>query len=130
MTHFGIICPASSGHLNTILPLGGELQKRGHRVTLVGLLDAKPKTEAAGLDFLPIGEEDFPPGAIAASLAKLGTLSGIAAVRHTVEVLKAGAKVILREAPAVIKAAGIETLLIDQLSLAGARWPSTSAFLL
>jgi MGT family glycosyltransferase len=119
MTHFGIICPASSGHLNTMLPLGRELQQRGHRVTLVGFLDAKLKTEAAGLDFWPIGEEDFPPGAIAASLAKLGTLSGIAAVRSTVEILKTGANVILRNAPAAIKAAGIEALPIDQVSLTG-----------
>lgn len=119
MTHFGIICPTSSGHLNTILPLGQELQKRDHRVTLVGLLDAKPKTEAASLNFLPVGKEDFPPGAIAASFGKLGTLSGMTAVRHTIGLLKTEANVILREAPAAIKAAGIEALLVDQASLAG-----------
>jgi UDP:flavonoid glycosyltransferase YjiC (YdhE family) len=54
-----------------MLPLGQELKRRGHRVTLAGLLDTKPRIVAAGLDFLPVGEEDFPPGAIAASLAKL-----------------------------------------------------------
>jgi UDP:flavonoid glycosyltransferase YjiC (YdhE family) len=27
-----------------MLPLGKELQKRGHRVTLIGVVDAKPKT--------------------------------------------------------------------------------------
>lgn len=119
MTHFGIICPSSSGHLNTILPLGQELQRRGHRITLVGLLDARPKTEAAGLHFWPIGEEDFPSGAMAAYFGELGKLSGIAAVRHTVAILKAEANVILRDAPAAIKTAGIEALLVDQVSLAG-----------
>jgi UDP:flavonoid glycosyltransferase YjiC (YdhE family) len=49
MTHFGIICPAETGHLNTMLPLGRELQRRGHRVTLIGFLDAQAKTLAAGL---------------------------------------------------------------------------------
>ena len=119
MTNFGIICPTSSGHLNTILPLGQELQRRGHHITLVGLLDARPKTEAAGLDFWPIGEEDFPPGAITAYFEELGKLSGMAAVRHTVTVLKAEANVVLRDAPAAIKKAGIEALLVDQASLAG-----------
>lgn len=34
MTHYGLMCPASTGHWNTILPLGKELQQRGHRVNL------------------------------------------------------------------------------------------------
>lgn len=102
-----------------MLPLGQELQRRGHHVTLVGLLDAQSKTEAAGLNFQPIGEEDFPPGALTASFAELGKLSGIAAVRYTVAILKGGANVMLRDAPAAIKAAGIEALLVDQVSLAG-----------
>jgi len=25
MTHFGIICPAGTGHLNVMIPLGNEL---------------------------------------------------------------------------------------------------------
>lgn len=40
MTHFGIICPATTGHLNPMTSLGSELQRRGHRVTLVGIRDA------------------------------------------------------------------------------------------
>lgn len=119
MTHFGLICPTSSGHLNTILPLGCELKRRGHRVTLVGFLDARAKTEAAGLDFLPIGELDFPLGAMAATFAELGMLSGMAAVKHTVKILVRGSNVLLRDAPATIEAAGIEALLIDQVSLVG-----------
>jgi len=34
--------------------LGYELNKLGHRVTLFGILDAQPKTVAAGLDFWAI----------------------------------------------------------------------------
>jgi UDP:flavonoid glycosyltransferase YjiC (YdhE family) len=63
MTHFGLICPATTGHLNTMLPLGKELQKRGHRVTLFGILDAKSKTLAAELEFQAVGESEFPTGA-------------------------------------------------------------------
>ncbi|MBE9171087.1 glycosyltransferase [Pleurocapsales cyanobacterium LEGE 06147] len=119
MTHFGLICPASTGHLNTMLPLGKELQKRGHRVTLVGILDAQSKTLAAGLEFRAIGESEFPKGAIAESLAQLGKLSGRSALRYTVNTLSNGAAVILRDAPKAMKEVDVEVLLVDQASPEG-----------
>jgi UDP:flavonoid glycosyltransferase YjiC (YdhE family) len=120
MTHFGLLCPASTGHLNTMLPLGKELQQRGHRVTLIGVLDAKPKTLAAGLEFQVIGESESPSGAIAQSLTNLGKLSGVAAMKYTINLLKGSAVVILRDTPKAIKEAGVEALLIDQVSPGGA----------
>lgn len=119
MTHFGLICPPSTGHLNTMLPLGKELQNRGHRVTLVGILDTKSKTLAAGLEFRAIGESEFPEGAIAESLTQLSQLSGNSALQYTINLLKQGAAIILRYAPQAIQAAGIEALLVDQASPEG-----------
>lgn len=119
MTHFGLICPASTGHLNTMLPLGKELQRRGHQVTLFGIPDAESKTLAAGLEFQGIGESEFPKGTIAESLAQLGKLSGREALRYTVNTLRNSAAVLLRDAPKVIKAAGVEALLVDQASPEG-----------
>ncbi|MCC5667435.1 glycosyltransferase [Nostoc sp. CHAB 5784] len=115
MTHFGLICPASTGHLNTMLPLGKELQNRGHQVTLFGFSDAQPQTLAAGLEFRAIGESQFPSGVTAESLAKLGELSGLAALQYTVNLLKQGADVMLRDAPPAIKEAGVDALLVDQV---------------
>lgn len=114
MTHFGILCPAESGHLNTFLPLGQELQKRGHRVTLIAIGDAQKKTLAAGLEFKQIGEDQFPEGKLKECLVQLGKLSGLAALRYTIQLFKDGATVILRDTPKVIKEAGIEALLVDQ----------------
>ena len=119
MTHFGIICPTETGHLNTMLPLGRELQQRGHRVTLFGLLEAQPQTVAAGLDFWAIGESEFPAGALPKAFAQLGELSGLAALRYTISLLKRGAAVILRDAPQAIKEANVEALLVDQSSPEG-----------
>jgi zeaxanthin glucosyltransferase len=62
MTHFGIICPAFTGHLNPMTTLGYELQRRGHRVTVVGVLDAEKKAYLAGLDFKAIAPSECPPG--------------------------------------------------------------------
>jgi zeaxanthin glucosyltransferase len=60
MTHFGIICPASTGHLNPMTTLGYELKRRGHRVTVVGILDAEKKALAAGLEFHAIAPLECP----------------------------------------------------------------------
>ncbi len=119
MTHFGLICPATTGHLNTIIPLGKELQKRGHRVTLFGILDAKSKTLAAELEFQAVGESEFPSGAIAESITQLGKLSGLAALQYTVNCLKDQAAAMLRDAPSAVKQAGVEALLVDQVSPEG-----------
>ncbi|MEH2312750.1 MAG: glycosyltransferase [Nostoc sp.] len=119
MTHFGLICPATTGHLNTMLPLGKELQKRGHRVTLFGILDAKSKTLAAELEFQAVGESEFPTGAIAESITQLGKLSGLAALQYTVNFLKDQAAVMLRDAPSAVKEAGVQALLVDQVSPEG-----------
>jgi zeaxanthin glucosyltransferase len=119
MTHFGLVCPASTGHLNTMIPLGKELQRRGHRVTLVGILDAEPKILAAGLEFIAIGRSDFPAGTMAESLAQLGKLSGRQALKYTVDLFKQIAIVFLRDAPQIMKTAGVEALLVDQVSSEG-----------
>jgi zeaxanthin glucosyltransferase len=119
MTHFGLICPPATGHLNPMTALGYELQKRGHRVTLFGILDAQSKTLAAGLEFRAIGESEFPSGATLELFAQLGKLSGLAAFKYTIAWIKKMAGIFLCEAPQVLKEAGVEALLVDQVSPEG-----------
>ncbi len=119
MTHFGIICPAATGHLNPMTTLGCELKKRGHRVTLVGILDAQPKTLAAGLEFRAIGESKFPSGTMAELFTQLGKLSGLAALKYTIAWIQNMAAMFFQEAPRVLKEAGVEALLVDQVSPEG-----------
>lgn len=119
MTHFGIICPASAGHLNPMTTLGRELKQRNHRVTVIGVLDAQPRTLAAGLEFRAIGEAESPKGATAQAFAQLGKLNGLPALRFTVNLIKQRAALLLRYAPEVIKEVGIEVLLVDQVSPEG-----------
>lgn len=119
MTHFGLLCPTASGHLNPMTTLGYELKQRGHQVTLVGTLDAKPKVLAAGLGFYAIGETDFPAGSSQNALAKLGELSGIAALRYTLDLFKKITFTLLQQAPVALENAGVEALLIDQTSFCG-----------
>jgi MGT family glycosyltransferase len=100
--------------LNTILPLGKELQQRGHRVTLIGVPDTQPKAEAAGLEFQVIGETECPPGSTVENLAKLGELSGQEALEYTIKLFQEKINIGLRDIPKAIKNTNIEALLVDQ----------------
>lgn len=119
MTHYGLICLAASGHLNPMITLGYELKKRGHRVTLFGILDAQAKTLAAGLEFWAVGESDFPLGFMKEMFTQLGKLSGFAALRYTINAIQHGTQLNLRELPTLIKEAGVEALIVDQVSPEG-----------
>lgn len=119
MAHLGIICPPGVSHLNSMTAFGYELKQRGHQVTLVGVYEAQAQTEAAGLQFWPIGQTEFPLGSTSQALEKLGQLSGVAAVRYTFQLIRNGAAMVLREAPAAIRQAGIDALLVDQASPEG-----------
>ncbi|WP_373543005.1 nucleotide disphospho-sugar-binding domain-containing protein [Chamaesiphon sp.] len=119
MIHIGLLCPAETGHLNTMLPLGQELQRRGHRVTFLGIVDARVKVVAAGLEFRSIGEVEFPAGASDRLFAELGKLSGLAALRYTLNWIEQSALIFLAEGPSVLKDAGIDALLVDQIAPEG-----------
>jgi zeaxanthin glucosyltransferase len=119
MAHLGLICPELSGHLNPMTTLGRELQRRGHQVTVVARGDGRAKAEQAGLGFVLIGEREFPEGAMGELTAQLGRLSGLKAMRFTVELLRRTAATVLREAPDAIRADKIDALLVDQVVPAG-----------
>ncbi|BAZ40753.1 glycosyltransferase, MGT family protein [Calothrix sp. NIES-4101] len=119
MTHFGIICPASTGHLNPMTTLGYELQRRGHRVTVVGILDSEGKAASSGLEFQAIAESECPYGYMQQLFDELGKLSGLAALQYTIDSIQKGTATFLQQAPQAIKKAGIDALLVDQVSPAG-----------
>lgn len=116
MAHFGILCPAATGHLNPMCTLGRELLLRGHRVTLFQIPDFAPKAEAAGLEFVGVGGEAYPPGQMALEHQRLGGLSGRAALRYTIDMMGRAAAMILREMPDALRSAGVEALVIDQIT--------------
>jgi zeaxanthin glucosyltransferase len=119
MTHFGIICPSSPGHLNPMTTLGYELKQRGHRVTVLGIADSQPKALAAGLEFKAIGREDFPLGSSKELYTQLGKLSGFQALQYTIQWIANSAEKCLQDAPAIVRDQGIEALLVDQAASEG-----------
>lgn len=118
MTHFGVICPTGS-HLTTCLSLGFELQRRGHRLTFLNVLDVQEQVLAANFGFRAIGETEYPIGSQTQLLERRGKLSGIAALKDTLNVVEQDMRVILQDAPAIIQTEAIQALLVDQCSPVG-----------
>lgn len=102
MTHFGIICLQAIGHLNTVLPLGRELQQRGHDITIFSATGAQTKVEAAGFKFCEVYFPNAP-----------NQLKGLANIRCTLQNFARIAKTRLEKAPALIKQHNIDALLVD-----------------
>jgi zeaxanthin glucosyltransferase len=120
VTHYGLLCPAASGHLHPITTLGHALRQRGHRVSLIGIADAEERVRAAGLEFVPIGQDHYPAGSTTQLFHRLGELSGAAAFRATLAYFQQSTAMLLREAPPALRAHGVEAMLIDQTSFGGA----------
>jgi zeaxanthin glucosyltransferase len=119
LKHYGIICPPVRGHLNPFLALARELQRRGHRVTVFQMPDLASSVHAEQVDFVPIGADDHPAGSLPQSLAELGRLSGLAALRFTVRAVAKTTEMICRDAPQAVQDARVDMLLVDQTEPAG-----------
>jgi zeaxanthin glucosyltransferase len=116
MAHIGLICVPATGHLNTLIPLGCELKQRGHQVTLIGVIDAKEKSEAAELNFRVYAEKSRPLGFTPDSLVKMGELSGLAALEYSIELFRQSAISMMKEGLEAVREAKVDLLLIDQAS--------------
>jgi len=120
MSHFGVICPPISGHINPLSALGRTLIGRGHRVTVFQVAEFESRVHSEELEFIPLGREVFPPGTLAESVATLASLSGIKSLKYAVDCERRISGVILEFAPDAVRTAGIDALLVDQNEPAGA----------
>lgn len=117
--HLGIIGPPVAGHINPFGALGRELIARGHRVTLFQMADVEERARAEGLGFVPLGESDHPRGSLPESLAVLGRLDGIGALRYTLRMVRKTTEMICRDGPDAIRGARVDLLLVDQTEPGG-----------
>ncbi|MCE9561011.1 MAG: glycosyltransferase [Planctomycetes bacterium] len=117
--HIALVCPEMHGHLNPMTTLGRELANRGHRVSLVGSPMAKAKADACRFELLPVGVKEHESGKRQTDLDKLAKMTGLAALRFTGQLLCDQTVATLRDAPDVLRAAGVEALVVDQVSPSG-----------
>ena len=79
----GFVSMPFSGHLNPMTALARRLQSRGNEVVFFGVPDVEPFARAAGLDFVPYGEREYPVGSIAKVFSSVAKLHGFEVVRHS-----------------------------------------------
>jgi MGT family glycosyltransferase len=115
----GILSFSSPGHYYPLTALGRRLQSRGHEVVYFQVADLERPIRAAGLQFRQIGREDFPPGGLRARDEEVSKLSGLAALRCGLRGIERKALMLFRDAPAAIRDEGVDSLLVDQIEMAG-----------
>jgi zeaxanthin glucosyltransferase len=119
MARLGAFCFPGSGHINPMTALARALEQRGHSVVIFGIADVGPRVRAAGIEFRQIGAADYPPGTLNALDQHLSTLSGLAALRYTLERVANCGRMVLRDAPAAVREARIDAMLVDEADMSG-----------
>jgi len=99
----GFICLELPGHLNPMSALARQLQARNHEVVFLY------SSGAAGLPFTPGPEKDH----INENRPEVSKMQGQDALQFSVRVVLAQTEVILKSLPAVVRANGIDALIID-----------------
>jgi zeaxanthin glucosyltransferase len=79
----GFVSMPLSGHLNPLTALASRLQSRGNEVVFFGFPDVEPFPRAAGLDFVPYGQAEYPVGSIDKLYSSVATMRGLEVVRHS-----------------------------------------------
>ena len=115
--YYALVVPGYTGHLNPMIVLGRELQRRGHRVALVSPMEAESKARQAGLEFIPIATKEFPNGEWARTTAEMGTLLGWKATRFAGRICARFACGILRELPGIVAREPFDGIVMDQISI-------------
>src|SRR3954452_17946841 len=112
----GFVSMPLSGHLNPMTALARRLQSRGNEVLFFGVPDVEPFARAAGLDFVPYGETEYPVGSIDRVYSFVAKLHGFEAVRHSCMDLNPDlTRVTFHYLAKTLAATGMEALVIDTI---------------
>ena len=118
MARLGAFCFPGTGHLNPLTALARRLQQRGHSVVIFGIADVEARVKASGIDFCLIGQDDYPLGTLERLDRKLGEMTGLKAIRFTMDRVRDTARMVLRDGLEAVRAANLDALLIDEADMA------------
>ena len=120
MPHFGVLSYRGTGHLNPLIALSMQLIARGHRVTLFQDPELAEKVRQYGLEFFPIEIPAFPgPRQQHMKTDRRKIATSLREIRNRLNRTTAEMEAFLREYPVAIRAAGVDTLIMGEISLAG-----------
>ncbi|WP_326851702.1 glycosyltransferase [Actinocrinis sp.] len=103
-----------------MIVIGRELRRRGHRATVISTLDTQEEVLRNNLEFLPVGAEEYPLGALERFTDVQGKLTGTRAIRFIIKDFARLASVHSRELTDLVTRNGIEALVVDQIQPIGA----------
>jgi len=99
--------------------LARSLQMRGHEVVIFGIADTEVRVRTAGIEFHRIGAADYPIGTLKKLDEQMARLKGLAALQFTLKRVRNTARMVLRDGPQAVRAAGIDAVLVDEADFAG-----------
>ncbi|MBX3304343.1 MAG: hypothetical protein KF693_19190 [Nitrospira sp.] len=105
--------------MNAMLALADATRARGHRVTFFLLGEPPISVTAAGFKTVSLGGTVFPPDQYRTQVERLGSLQGLAALKHTLSIGARAAEAVLEVGPTVVRTAGVTALVVDQASFPG-----------
>jgi zeaxanthin glucosyltransferase len=112
----GFVSMPLSGHLNPMTALARRLQSRGNEVVFFGVPDVEPFARAAGLDFVPYGEREYPIDSIDKVYSSVAQLHGFEVVRHSCMDLNTDlTRVTFDYLAEKLATTGIEAVVIDTI---------------
>ena len=120
MTHFAMIVPSFSSHLRAFEAIAWHLGRRGHRVTFVQQADVRPMLTLPQVAFVAIGAGSHPPGTLARVVRRAAQPGGPWGLRRVIADMAAATDMICCEAPGVLRALGVDAVLVDQMEPGGA----------
>ncbi|MFL6303404.1 MAG: glycosyltransferase [Candidatus Sulfotelmatobacter sp.] len=117
--HFGVLSSTGTGHLNPLISLSQELQRRGYEVTFFDKPKIEDRVRQAGLRFFPIATNGHSPKVQELPLNGPGFWSEISALRFNLKRLIRDVETFLQETPRALRQSGVNALLIDEIALTG-----------
>src|ERR1700722_18411578 len=120
MPHFGVLSYKGTGHLNPLISLSRQLVARGHRVTLFQHPELERQVRACGLEFFPIDVPgSSPAGQHRESTNQRKPRTRIGEIAYRLRRIEIDMEAFLREYPAAIRDAGVDTLIMGEITLSG-----------
>ncbi|MGH9597147.1 MAG: glycosyltransferase, partial [Edaphobacter sp.] len=119
MSHFGVLAYGGTGHLNPLIALSRQLISRGHRVTLFQHSELEQRVRQHGLDFFPVEISRVSLSKQQHGTAPLEKAAWIGEIRYKLNRTTAEMEAYLQQYPAAVRAAGVDTLILGEISLAG-----------
>ena len=119
MTHFAVVAPAFTSHVRALEALAAALLDRGHRVSWIQQADVRSLLRDQRIEFHAVGARSHPPGSMQALVERAANPGGLRGLKRVIADVAAGTDMLCREAPAVLRQAGVQALIADQMEAAG-----------